>query len=100
MGRGLGGVFGAALTFIFPLAGLAIGAAGGALIGKLLDRGLDKKFVTEVGNALTPGSSALVLSVGDGDAAAVRAAFDPFTGKVFQTSLDPELEDELNHALK
>ena len=54
-GAGLGGVFGAALTFIFPLAGLAVGAAGGALIGKLLDRGLDKKFVTEVGNALNTG---------------------------------------------
>src|SRR6476659_9086404 len=45
----------------FPFAGIAMGIAGGALLGRLLDRGVDGAFVKEVGEALKPGTSALFV---------------------------------------
>jgi len=99
-GAGLGAIFGAMFTFMFPIVGLAIGAAGGAIVGKLLDRGLDRSFVNDVGEHLKAGSSALMIAVNDSDADALVAAFEPFRGKLYQTSLDPELEQEINNALK
>lgn len=99
-GAGLGAIFGAVFSFMFPIVGIAIGAAGGALVGKLLDRGLDRKFVNDVGEQLKAGSSALMIAVGDNDSDALVAAFEPYRGKIFQTSLDPGIEEEIANALK
>src|SRR5512143_3968283 len=41
-GAVVGGLLGLLLAFMFPLAGIAIGAAGGALVGHLFDRHIDK----------------------------------------------------------
>jgi uncharacterized membrane protein len=46
--------------FLMPLAGLAVGAATGAIIRKLTDVGIDDKFIKDVGGLITPGTSALV----------------------------------------
>ena len=47
--------------FLFPIAGIVLGAAGGALVGRLLDRGIDSGFVDEIKRDLKPGQSALFL---------------------------------------
>jgi len=49
------------LLFFIPLFGLAIGAAMGALMGSMSDVGIDDKFINEVRNEVTPGTSALFL---------------------------------------
>ena len=36
----IGAVIGGLVTFVFPLAGIALGAALGALVGRALDRGV------------------------------------------------------------
>ena len=100
VGAGVGGLLGVLVGFMFPLAGLAIGAAGGALVGKSLDRDIDKQFVQEVSAALAPGSSALCVLVREGETAVLRAALGPFKGKLYQTTLDPETEQQLRDALK
>lgn len=100
LGAGVGSVVGLVLSFGFPLLGLAVGAAGGALTGKLANRGLDKKFVHEVEQALQPGTSALAVVFADANPAALRAALDPFKGQIYQTTLDTETADQLRSALK
>ena len=56
-----GGLFG--LIFLVPVAGLVIGAASGAIAGKLSDYGVDDKFAKEMGAKVTPGKAALVLLI-------------------------------------
>jgi uncharacterized membrane protein len=50
-----------------PLA-LAMGAAGGALIGasaELTDRGVDTRFLTKISHELTPGKAAIIADLED-----------------------------------
>ncbi len=95
-----GGLLGALLSFLFPLVGLVIGAGGGALVGKLLDTGVDKKFIKDVTEELKPGRSALFFIVRDDDIAAALAAIRPYKGTLYQTTLPSDLELELRNALK
>jgi uncharacterized membrane protein len=96
-----GGILGLLLAGVFfPLAGLALGVLGGALVGKALDMGIDQKFVKEVTETLKPGSSALFVIAGDGNPDAVAAALRPYQGTIYQTTLPVEAVDALYAALK
>ena len=99
-GAVVGGLLGLLLVFMFPIAGIAIGAAGGALVGHAFDRHVDKKFVQDVQAALKPGTSALFVLIRSGNAAAAMGALRPFKGTLIQTTLNEELEEELRDALK
>jgi len=95
-----GGLIGLILASVFfPVAGLAIGAIGGALVGKSLNLGVDKKFVQDVTESLKPGSSALFV-IGSGNPDAIMAALRPFQGTIYQTTLPTEAVDELHEVLK
>jgi uncharacterized membrane protein len=90
-----GGVLGLLLGLVFfPVLGLAIGAVAGGLIGKSFGNNIDKQLVQDVVADLTPGTSALFLLI-DGPGSAVLGLFRPYQFKVYQTSLDPELEEQL-----
>jgi uncharacterized membrane protein len=96
-----GGMLGLLLGLVFfPIGGLLLGAAGGALIGKSLGLGVDKKFVKEVSDALTPGTSAIFIMTVDANASALRGAIEPFEGTLLQTTLSSEDEETLRRALK
>jgi uncharacterized membrane protein len=99
-GAVVGGTLGLCLSFMFPVAGIVIGAGGGALVGKLLERGVDGKFVDEVGAELKPGTSALFLTGRGSNHEAVRAALEPYKGTVYQTNLPTDVEDELKRILR
>ena len=45
-----------------PVAGIVIGAASGALSGKLTDIGIDDKFAKELSSSLPQGGAALLTS--------------------------------------
>src|SRR5690349_16129951 len=87
------GVFGGAAVglfvgFIFlPLAGIAVGAAGGALVGSMLDRGVGPAFVKEVGNLLQPGESALFVVARNMNRDAAMATLRRYQGRVYHTTL-------------
>jgi uncharacterized membrane protein len=99
-GAVVGGLVGGLLTFFFPPAGAALGAAAGAAIGAVTGQGVDGGFVREVQADLPPGSSALFLLAREGDVRAFAAAFEPFQGKLHQTTLDTEAEEALRRALQ
>jgi uncharacterized membrane protein len=86
------------MIFLVPLLGAAIGAASGALGGKMLDLGLDDKFIKEAGNAITPGSSALFLLIHQVTPDRVIAEMREFGGTILQTNLSNEEEARLKEA--
>ena len=49
------------LLFLAPLFGMAIGAATGALAGKMSDVGVDDAFLKTLGESVPPGAAALMV---------------------------------------
>jgi uncharacterized membrane protein len=97
----VGGFVGLLLASVFfPLAGIALGAAGGALIGKTLNTGLDKKFITDVQDAIKPGNSAVLFIVKHENVGLLITALEPYKGQIFQSSFDSEAEEEIRRSLK
>jgi len=86
------------LLFFAPWLGLVIGAASGALAGKLSDTGVDDKFIKEVGETIEPGHSALFLLVQDWTEDKVMDEISKFDATVVQTSLSKEDEAKLRAA--
>ncbi|HLY15285.1 MAG TPA: DUF1269 domain-containing protein [Candidatus Limnocylindrales bacterium] len=95
-----GAIIGGLLSFVFPPAGIAIGAALGAVVGSSLDTGVSGDFVNEVKTTLRPGRSALFLVVKRSDADALMAVLRSYSGDLIQTTLDSEGEDALREALE
>lgn len=93
MGLLLGGLF-------FPVLGTALGIVGGALAGRSLNLGVDQKFVRDVTETLTPGSSALFVIGSSDNPAVVLGALRPFQGVIYQTTLSSDALEQLREALK
>jgi len=98
IGAVAGGSLGLLLMFLFPIAGIAVGAASGAAIGALLGKGVDGKWVKEVTETLKPGTSALFLVFDQLTPSALRA-LEPYPGHVLQTTLPDDIEHQLRQAL-
>ena len=91
---------GGLVTFMFPVAGITIGALAGAGVGALLGKGVEGDFVKDVKEELEPGKSALFLLVRGADRDAALAVLRNFHGDVIQTTLDEDAEQALRDALK
>ncbi|MEM8780928.1 MAG: DUF1269 domain-containing protein [Cyanobacteria bacterium P01_G01_bin.49] len=100
-GAASGGFWGLLIGTLFwaPLLGVALGAAGGALSGALSDIGVDDDFMKELGETLTPGSSALFVLVRKVTPDKVLEEIAPFGGKVLRTSLSKDDESQLQEVL-
>ena len=88
------------MLFLNPLVGAAVGAGAGALSGKLSDIGINDDFMKELGETLTPGSSALFVLVRKSTPEKVLDRIKGFKGKVIKTSLTLEKEEKLREALE
>ena len=98
-GTGLGALVGILLGgLFFPVGGLLLGAGGGALVARLMDMGVDGKFVKDVADHMQPGTSALFV-LGKGDPSVVLGVLRNHKGKVLQTTLSSEAEENLKKAL-
>jgi uncharacterized membrane protein len=91
----------AGLLFATPvfLAAAAVGAGGGALLAKLIDLGLDDKWVKEVGQWLDPGTSALLLLVEADVRPAVLRELGRYEGRVLYCTFPDAVRLELERAL-
>ena len=87
------------LIFLNPLLGAAVGAGAGAISGKLSDIGIDDKFMKELGETITAGSSALFVLVRKATPDKVLAELKGFRGKVLKTSLTEDKEEKLREVL-
>jgi len=90
------------LLFFNPLIGAAVGAGAGALSGKFTDIGVDNNMAKQLGEELTPGSSALIVLLRRVTADKVLDGLKQFAGKgrVFQTSLNKDDEKSLREVLE
>ena len=87
------------LVFMMPIAGVLLGAAAGALGGKLSDYGINDDFMKGVAASIQPGNAALFLLVRNMTTDKVVAGLSEFGGTVLRTSLDQSKEKELREAL-
>jgi uncharacterized membrane protein len=96
VGGGLGLLIG---SIFFPLGGLVLGLAGGALVARAMDLGVDGKFVDDVAEKIQPGTSALFILAHEANTAAILAVLREYEGHVLQTTLDSESEEAIKKAL-
>jgi uncharacterized membrane protein len=92
-----GFIFG--LLFLVPIAGLALGAATGALAGHMSDYGIDDKWIKEVASSIAPGGSALFVMARGANQERVLPEMAKFGGTVIRTNLTSEQQQALEEAL-
>ena len=88
------------LLFFIPVAGLAIGAGLGALLGHMGEKGIDKAFQQQVRDYLKPGTSALFMVIEQVTPDKAVAALEQYGGTVIKTSLSEEDTQRLQEALQ
>jgi uncharacterized membrane protein len=88
------------LIFFVPLLGLAIGAGMGALTGSLTDAGIDDRFIKDVRDKVTPGTSALFVLTSGAVQDKVRDAFEGQRAQLISTNLSNEQEAKLRAAFE
>lgn len=86
------------LIFLVPLLGAAIGAAMGALSGSLADAGIDDRFIADVRERVTPGTSALFVLSSDAVLDKVQDAFADDRPELVFTNLSDDQERALKEA--
>jgi uncharacterized membrane protein len=82
-----------------PLAGAAIGAASGAIGGRLSDLGINDDFMKEAARTLQSGNAALFLLIRKMTTDKVLAALKGAGGMVLRSSFDETKEGSLRAAL-
>lgn len=97
-GIGVGAVLGGMIGTLAGPAGIVLGASAGAAIGGLAasgDSGIPDERLKEIGEALTPGTSALVVLLDESDVEETRQALTEQGSEVMVTSLDADLAEQL-----
>ena len=88
------------LIFLNPLAGLAVGAATGAVAGRLSDVGINDDMIKQIGEQLQQGRAAVFVLARSATVDRVIDAIKPFNPTVIQTNLTKDREEELVKALQ
>jgi uncharacterized membrane protein len=80
-------------------AGAVLGAAGGAITGRVVDVGIPDAFMKELAEKLRPGTSMLFVLFRKVTWEKVLPRISQYGGTVMHSSLSPEAEERLQHAL-
>ena len=83
------------LILVVPVPGSSYGPSAGALLGALINAGVDEGFLTRAREALVPGTSALALVLSDEDQDENLGRLREHGGTLIVTSLSPKQEAEL-----
>jgi uncharacterized membrane protein len=97
----LGGAFWGLLVgliFFVPLAGLAVGAVSGAILGHFAKYGLSKEFMKKIDEAIQPGQSGLFVLAEDVKIDRVIPMLAAYHPRVLRTSLTLAQEAQLKEA--
>ena len=87
------------MLLLTPIAGLAIGAATGAVSGALRDVGINDAFMKDLADTMKPNTSALFVLVRKSTPDRVLEALKGTGGKILQTSLSHEQTEKLQETL-
>ena len=86
------------LIFFVPLLGMAVGAAMGAMAGAMTDVGIDDRFINEVRQQVTPGTSALFVMTSGVVVDKVLDEFKETGATLISTNLSNDQEAKLRDA--
>ncbi len=94
-GAGRGAFWGLLIGLLFggPLGGVLWGLGIGAIYGRVVDHGVDDKFIQDVGGALKPSTSALLILIREEDYDDALAYLKTFDTKIYEAELGEEVED-------
>ncbi|MGW8250414.1 MAG: DUF1269 domain-containing protein, partial [Anaerolineales bacterium] len=84
--------------FFVPFFGLAVGAAMGALTGKMADYGIDDNFIKQTREKVTEGTSALFLLTSDAVQDKVLEELKGYDFELIASNLTKEQEEQLKAA--
>ena len=87
------------MLLLTPIAGLAMGAATGAVSGALRDVGINDAYMTDLADTMKPNTSALFVLVRKSTPDRVLEALKGTGGKILQTSLSHEQTEKLQETL-
>jgi uncharacterized membrane protein len=76
-----------------------LGAAGGALAGRVIDLGIPDEKIRQVGQAMDIATSAILIEVKSGDPQKLVSAMEESGGKLFELSLSAEAQKQLQEHL-
>jgi uncharacterized membrane protein len=88
------------LIFFVPIFGLAVGAAVGALSGSLADVGISDKFINNVREQVTEGTSALFLMSSEAVIDRLKSEFPAHEAELISTNMSEEQEAKLREAFE
>lgn len=88
------------LIFLVPFLGAAIGAALGAWSTSIIDMGISDKFIDDVKQKVTPGTSALFLLTDDTVVERVENALKDMNPHLIASNLSAEQEAKLREAFE
>jgi uncharacterized membrane protein len=88
------------LIFFVPIFGLAVGAAVGALSGSLADVGINDKFINDVRDQVTEGTSALFLLSSEAVMDRLKTEFPAHEAELISTNMSEEQEAKLREAFE
>jgi uncharacterized membrane protein len=97
-GLGKSALLGGLVTAILPGVGIAAGALVGGIVGKLRDSGFPDSALKEIGDSLTPNSSALVALVDPAQHDLAQQELIRAGGKPFSGSLPAELAEQFEQS--
>lgn len=94
-GAGRGAFWGLLIGLLFggPLGGVLWGLGIGAIYGRVVDHGVDDKFIQDVGDALKPSTSALLILIREEDYDDALAYLKTFDAKIYEAELGEEAEE-------
>jgi uncharacterized membrane protein len=105
IGASRGSIWGALIGLLFmqPLLGMAagavLGAAGGAIVGRMADYGIPDQFMKDLASKLQPGTSMLFVMFRKVTWEKILPHISQYGGTVLHSSLTPEAEARLQSAL-
>jgi uncharacterized membrane protein len=77
-----------------------LGAGAGYVASRLVDLGFSDDFLRQIGDAISPGSSALVLAIEFQRVDEAIRALDPYHGKILRQTLPPDVAQRLAAAME
>ncbi len=86
------------LLFFLPLFGVLVGAVSDAIAGHLEHYGVNREFLKQIEESVTPGTSALAITGTNVTVDKAVMALSPPHPKVIHSSLSTEQEAKLNEA--
>jgi uncharacterized membrane protein len=77
-----------------------LGAGAGYVASRVLDLGFSDDFLRQIGEAMIPGSSALVLAIEFERVDEAIRALEPYRGKILRQTLPPDVAQKLAAAME